>query len=133
MGLEIYNQQSATTDDPYLLILKLYEGLIKFLSFVEDSIEAGNIEEKFEYINRSIAIFDELRNVLDFDGGDVAYYLDGLYLYQIETLFSAGVDNNLNAIAQVKKVVTGLIEAWKEKIKIDFSNSYERKRITSIK
>ncbi len=114
MGLEVYHQQSATTDDPYMLILKLYEGLLKYLSFVEVSIEADNIEEKFEYINRSIAIFDELRNVLDFDGGDVAYYLDGLYLYQIETLFSAGIDNNLTAIAQVKKVVKGLIEAWKE-------------------
>lgn len=114
MGLDVYNQQAATTEDPYQLILKLYEGLLKYLSFVENAIEEDNIEEKFEYINRSIAIFDELRNVLDFDGGDVAYYLDGLYLYQIETLFSAGVDNNLNAIAQVKKVVTGLIEAWKE-------------------
>jgi flagellar protein FliS len=114
MGLEVYNQQAATTDDPYKLILKLYEGLLKYLSFVENAIEAGNIEEKFDYINRSIAIFDELRNILDFDGGDVAYYLDGLYLYQIETLFTAGVDNNLSAIAQVKKVVTGLIEAWKD-------------------
>ena len=114
MGLDVYNQQAATTEDPYMLILKLYEGLLKYLSFVENAIEQDSIEEKFEYINRSITIFDELRNILDFDGGDVAYYLDGLYLYQIETLFSAGVDNNLNAIAQVKKVVTGLIEAWKE-------------------
>lgn len=114
MGLEVYNQQAAATEDPYVLILKLYEGLLKFLSFVEQAMEDGRIEEKFDYINRSIAIFDELRNILDFDGGDVAYYLDGLYLYQIETLFSAGVDNNLSAIAQVKKVVTGLIEAWKE-------------------
>ncbi|MEA3383898.1 MAG: flagellar export chaperone FliS [Campylobacterota bacterium] len=114
MGLEIYNQQAATTDDPYMLILKLYEGLLKYLSFVIDAIEADNIEEKFEYINRSIAIFDELRNILDFDGGDVAYYLDGLYLYQIETLFSAGVDNNINSVEQVKKVVKGLIEAWKD-------------------
>jgi len=114
MGLEIYNQQAATTEDPYMLILKLYEGLLRYLSFVEDAIETENIEQKFEYINRSIAIFDELRNILDFDGGDVAYYLDGLYLYQIETLFSAGIDNNLNSIAQVQKVVKGLIEAWKE-------------------
>ena len=114
MGLEIYNQQAATTEDPYMLILKLYEGLTRFLSLVEYAIADDSIEEKFEYINRSIAIFDELRNILDFDGGDVAYYLDGLYLYQIETLFSAGLDNNLNAVAQVKKVVKGLIEAWKE-------------------
>jgi len=114
MGIDVYNQQAAVTDDPYMLILKLYEGLLKYLSFVENAIEADSIEEKFDYINRSIAIFDELRNILDFDGGDVAYYLDGLYLYQIETLFTAGVDNNLSAIAQVKKVVTGLIEAWKD-------------------
>jgi len=116
MGLDIYNQQAAVTDDPYMLILKLYEGLLKYLSFIKNAIEEGNIEEKFEYINKSIAIFDEMRNILDFDGGDVAYYLDGLYLYQIETLFSAGIDDNLNAIAQVTKVVQGLIEAWKEEI-----------------
>jgi flagellar protein FliS len=114
MSLEIYNQQAATTDDPYQLVLKLYEGMLKYLSFVENAIENDKIEEKFEYINKTIAIFDELRSVLDFEGGDVAYYLDGLYLYQIETLFSAGVDNNLSAISQVKKVVVGLIEAWKE-------------------
>ncbi len=116
MGLNIYNQQAAVTEDPYMLILKLYEGLLRYLSFVKNAIEQGNIEEKFEYINKSIAIFDEMRNILDFDGGDVAYYLDGLYLYQIETLFSAGVDDNLNAIEQVIKVVQGLIDAWKEEI-----------------
>ncbi len=114
MGLEIYNQQSAISDDPYVLVLKLYEGVMKYLSFVKNAIDEGNIEAKFTYINKSIAIFDELRNVLDFDGGDVAYYLDGLYLYQIETLFSAGIDDNINAINQVQKVTKGLIEAWKE-------------------
>jgi flagellar protein FliS len=114
MGLEIYNQQNAISDDPYVLILKLYEGLLKFLSIVKVAMEENDIEAKFTYINKSIAIFDELRNVLDFDGGDVSYYLDGLYLYQIETLFSAGIDNNVNAVDQVIKVVKGLIEAWKE-------------------
>lgn len=114
MGLDVYNQQSAISDDPYVLILKLYEGVIKYLSFVKNAMEEGEVETKFTYINKTIAIFDELRNVLDFDGGDVAYYLDGLYLYQIETLFSAGIDDNVNAINQVIKVTQGLIEAWKD-------------------
>ncbi|MEA1913971.1 MAG: flagellar export chaperone FliS [Campylobacterota bacterium] len=114
MGIEAYNQQAAVTDDPYMLILKLYEGLLKYLSFVKSAMEEDNVEEKFIYINKSIAIFDELRNILDFDGGDVAYYLDGLYLYQIETLFTAGIDDNVNSIEQVNKVVKGLIEAWKD-------------------
>jgi len=114
MGIEIYNQQNAVSDDPYVLVLKLYEGIIKYLSFVKNAIQDGDVEKKFTYINKSIAIFDELRNVLDFDGGDISYYLDGLYLYQIETLFSAGLDDNLNAINQVMKVTQGLIDAWKE-------------------
>ncbi len=114
MGIEAYNQHNAVTDDPYMLILKLYEGLLRYLSYVQNAMEEDNIEDKFLYINKSIAIFDELRTVLDFDGGDVAYYLDGLYLYQIETLFSAGIDNNINAVDQVIKVVQGLIDAWKD-------------------
>jgi flagellar protein FliS len=114
MGIEAYNQQSAVSDDPYALILKLYEGVIKYLSFVKSAIQDENIEAKFTYINKAIAIFDELRNVLDFDGGEVAYYLDGLYLYQIETLFAAGVDDNTNSINQVIKVTQGLIDAWKD-------------------
>ncbi|RXJ95054.1 flagellar protein FliS [Malaciobacter molluscorum] len=114
MGIEAYQQQNAVSDDPYVLILKLYEGLLKYLSFVKNAMENGNIEQKFNYINKSIAIFDELRNVLDFDGGDVAYYLDGLYLYQIETLFSAGIDDNINSVNQVMKVTQGLIDAWKD-------------------
>ncbi|AXX88224.1 flagellar export chaperone FliS [Malaciobacter marinus] len=114
MGIEAYQQQSAISDDPYVLILKLYEGLLKYLSFVRSAMENEDIEQKFTYINKSIAIFDELRNVLDFDGGDVAYYLDGLYLYQIETLFSAGIDDNVNSVNQVMKVTQGLIDAWKD-------------------
>ncbi|PHO10816.1 MULTISPECIES: flagellar export chaperone FliS [Malaciobacter] len=114
MGIEAYQQQSAISDDPYVLILKLYEGLLKYLSFVKSAMENEDIEQKFTYINKSIAIFDELRNVLDFDGGDVAYYLDGLYLYQIETLFSAGIDDNVNSVNQVMKVTQGLIDAWKD-------------------
>ena len=81
MGIEVYNQQNAISDDPYVLVLKLYEGVIKYLSFVKSAMQEANVESKFNYINKTIAIFDELRNVLDFDGGEVAYYLDGLYLY----------------------------------------------------
>lgn len=114
MGLEAYKQQNNISDDPYVIVLKLYEGIMRNLSLAKYAIEEGNIESKFSNINKAIAIFEELRDVLDFDGGDVAYYLDGLYLYQVETLFSAGIQDNIIAIEQVVKVVKGLIEAWKD-------------------
>ena len=137
MGIEAYQQHNAVSNDPYKLVLKLYEGTLKYLSFVKEAMEIGDIEAKFSNINKAVAIFDELRNVLDFDnGGDVSYYLDGLYLYQIETLFSAGVDDNINAVDQVMKVVQGLIDsmerrdwslkALEELTYIDSLESYER-------
>jgi flagellar protein FliS len=64
MGLEIYNQQNAVSDDPYVLVLKLYEGVIKYLSFVKNAMEENDVETKFTYINKTIAIFDELRNLV---------------------------------------------------------------------
>ena len=59
MSIQAYNQQIAVSDDPYVLVLKLYEGVIKYLSFVKSAMNDNNIEQKFTYINKSIAIFDE--------------------------------------------------------------------------
>ena len=47
MEIEVYNQQSAISDDPYVLVLKLYEGVIKYLSFVKSAMNDNNIEQKF--------------------------------------------------------------------------------------
>lgn len=47
MGIEVYNQQSAISDDPYVLVLKLYEGVIKYLSFVKSAMQDGEVEQKF--------------------------------------------------------------------------------------
>ena len=44
MGIEVYNQQNAVSSDPYVLILKLYEGLLKYLSFVKASMVALNVD-----------------------------------------------------------------------------------------
>ncbi|MFY9110019.1 hypothetical protein PZQ46_11005 [Aliarcobacter butzleri] len=47
MGIEEYNQQNAISDDPYVLVLKLYEGVIKFLSFAECGVPVGDLGQWF--------------------------------------------------------------------------------------
>ena len=49
MGIEVYNQQNAISDDPYVLVLKLYEGVIKYLSFVKSAMQEANVESKFNW------------------------------------------------------------------------------------
>ncbi len=51
MGIEAYQQQSAISDDPYVLILKLYEGLLKYLSFVRSAMENRRYRTKI-YIHK---------------------------------------------------------------------------------
>ncbi len=110
-----YNQLNLDIDNPAKLILMLYEGALRFANFAKKSILNGNIEDKVKYINKTSDIFIELINSLDFEkGGQVAYYLNGLYAYQIELLAKANIENNIEYIDQVIHVIKELIEAWKE-------------------
>ena len=110
-----YNQLNLNVENPAKLILMLYEGALRFANFAKKAIKDGNIEEKVKYINKTADIFVELINSLDFEkGGQIAYYLNGLYAYQIELLTKANLENNTEYIDQVIHVIKELIEAWKE-------------------
>jgi len=110
-----YNQLNLNIDNPAKLILMLYEGALRFSHFAKKYIKEGDIENKVKYINKTIDIFIELINSLDFEkGGDVAYYLNGLYDYQIKLLTKANIENNTEHIDKVINVLKELIEAWKE-------------------
>ena len=78
-------------------------------------MEAGDIEKKVYFINRTTDIFTELLNTLDYErGGDVATYLTGLYMHQIKLLTQANVTNDTQKIDIVINVAKGLLEAWRE-------------------
>ena len=110
-----YNQLNMNIENPAKLILMLYEGALKFANFAKKAIENGDIEKKVTYIIKTSNIFIELINSLDFEkGGQIAYYLNGLYAYQLELLAKANAENKTEYIDQVIYVIKELIEAWKE-------------------
>ncbi len=110
-----YNQANINIENPAKLILMLYEGALRFSNFAKKAIKENDVEKKVKYINKTIDIFIELINSLDFEkGGQIAYYLNGLYAYQIELLTKANAENKIEYIEQVIHVIKELIEAWKE-------------------
>ena len=110
-----YNQLNLNIDNPAKLVLMLYEGALRFASFAKKAIKDENIEKKAKFINKTSNIFLELIRILDFEkGGQIAYYLNGLYAYQIELLAKANAENNPEYIEQVINVLKELIAAWKE-------------------
>jgi len=115
-----YNQLNLSVDNPQKLVLMMYEGALRFVSFAKKAIKEENIEKKVKFINKASNIFLELIRILDFEkGGDVAYYLNGLYTYQLELLVKANAQNNTEYIDQVINVLKELILAWKEETGIN--------------
>ncbi len=109
-----YTQNNISIESKERLIEMLYEGILRFNFQAKKAINERDFEKKSYWINRSVDIFIELINSLNFDGGDVARYLNGLYSYQIQLLTSANIKNSIEDLDTVNKVVKGLLEAWRE-------------------
>jgi len=111
----IYAQNNLEIESPAKLIEMLYEGILRFNAQTKKAIKDGDIEKKFYWANRSIAIITELIATLDLEQeGDVSVYLLGLYNYQIQSLSKATAYNEIEKIDEVSKVFKGLLEAWRE-------------------
>jgi flagellar protein FliS len=111
----IYAQNDLGIESPAKLISMLYEGVLRFNAQAKKAIKDGDIEKKFYWTNRSIAIITELISVLDMEqGGDVSVYLAGLYNYEIQLLSKAAAFNEPEHVDEVSSVFKGLLEAWRE-------------------
>ena len=117
LAYNTYAQNNIGVESSEKLIEMLYEGVLRFNMQAKRSISVNDIEKRTYWINRSTAIFSELLTSLDFStNGDIAQYLDGLYTHQLHTLSEANMENSVEKIDQVNKVVKGLLEAWRESI-----------------
>jgi len=111
----IYAQNNVGIESPEKLIEMLYEGVLRFNAQAKKAIKDENIEKKFYWVNRSIAIITELISVLDMEkGGDVSIYLSGLYNYQIQLLSQAVAYSKPEDIDECSNVFRTLLEAWRE-------------------
>lgn len=109
-----YSRNNVSIESPEKLIEMLYEGILRFAAQARKAIENGDIEKKSYWINRCSAIFAELLNSLNYSGGDVAHYLSGLYIRQLQLLSLANIEQKTAYLDEVIQVTKGLLEAWRE-------------------
>ena len=114
LAYNTYIQNEIGVESPAKLVQMMYEGILRFNMQAKRSMQEKNIEKRIYWLNRSNAIFIELLSILDYSQGDVAYYLEGLYNYQLQLLAEANLSDDSAKIDIVNNVVRGLLEAWKE-------------------
>jgi len=111
---DIYSQNNVSIESSEKLVELMYEGVLRFNALAKKAMDAGDIEKKVYWINRSIAVIDELVAILNFDGGKVAHYLKGLYNYQITLLLDVNLKNDAKKLEECINVFKELLVAWRE-------------------
>lgn len=103
------------TATPEMVIVKLYEGALRFIRNAKRHQEAGEIAGRATSIAKSLAIVNELQHSLNLEqGGDIARNLDALYFYVTDCLLEANVRGTEQPLDAASMVLSTLNEAWVE-------------------
>ncbi|MEJ2621784.1 MAG: flagellar export chaperone FliS [Candidatus Thiodiazotropha sp.] len=98
---------------PFRLVQMLMSGALDGMANARGSIIRKDHEARNNEIKWVISVIDALRGALDFEqGGEIANNLDMLYDYMIRRLFSANVDQDVEALDEVVSLLKEIKTAW---------------------
>ena len=107
-------ESGALSADPHKLIAMLYQGALLAIANAKNGILRKDIPAKGAAISQAIQIIGEgLQASLNKDvGGELAQNLDALYGYMCTRLLSANLENNIEALDEVARLLNELKGAW---------------------
>ncbi len=110
-----YQKTSVTTASKEKILLMLYEGAIRFIRQAKSAMKEERIADKGMAISKANAILSELMATLDFEaGGDIAADLENLYVFMIDKLIDANINNTEEDLDVVINLLQTLYTAWKD-------------------
>jgi len=114
-GFSAYQQTAIETESNGRIIVKLYDGAIRFLRQALEAIKAGDFERKGNLIIKARNIVLELSAALDMEaGGEISQNLRSLYNFILQRLTIANIKCEPNTIKEVIDLLANLNESWKK-------------------
>jgi flagellar secretion chaperone FliS len=115
-GCKAYRQSAGNiVEDNKVVLIKLYDGALRFLSVARRGIAERKNHVRGENISKVMAIVNELDCALDMEkGGDLSIQLASLYRFVIEKLTAANRNNDLAALGQAESILKTLKEGFEE-------------------
>ena len=114
---QTYLRMQTSTASPGELIAMLYDALLRNLSRAEGGLESRDIESAHHALLRSQDIVLELMASLDLEAegeaGSIARQMAPLYEYLYRRLLDASVHKETAPIAEVRRLVQPVREAWR--------------------
>jgi flagellar protein FliS len=110
---KIYEEVERNTTPKLSLVIMCYEKIIELLDKAAECMQKKEYDKKSEALSRAIDIITELMGALDFKRGkQIAYGLNSIYLYSLNSIIEADSDNRADLLEHVKKLFGEIKEAW---------------------
>lgn len=110
-----YREVEIKTATPEMVIVKLYEGALRFIRTAKENQAKGQVSSRATAIAKTLAIVNELQHSLNLEkGGEIAQNLDSLYFYVTDRLLEANVRGTAQPLDEASGVLSTLNEAWVE-------------------
>ncbi len=115
--VQAYKEIQITTANQIKLIVMLYDGAIRKIGLAQACFNEGH--KRYDEINAHLRsaqdIVSELMSSLDFEkGGTLARNLFSIYSYLNRQLLQANLKKDPKPLAEVRKLLTDLRDAWEE-------------------
>jgi flagellar protein FliS len=129
-GYECYRQVQLKTASPLELIIKLYDGAIRFVVMSEKALAQKDYAMANTWLLRAQDVIDELNYNLNMDTGEIAQNLRDLYMYFNKTLMEANVKKDGHNLKAIIEMLTSLRDAWTQ-IGVGQRRSATKKKVVS--
>jgi flagellar secretion chaperone FliS len=108
-----YQTVQITTSSPGELLIKLYDGLFRFLNVARHGMTNGRRAQAGEAISRAHAIISELQMSLDHaQSPELCANLAALYDFSLRRITEANLKNDPQGIDDVMRVLSPVREAF---------------------
>ncbi|MGN7611467.1 flagellar export chaperone FliS [Magnetococcales bacterium HHB-1] len=95
------------------LLIRLYEGAIRFLSEAASSCKEGEVENFKDKLSRGRRIIEEFQKTLDYkQGGQLTAQLNDLYDFMLNSLTQADLTHDPLYIERVILHLRTLLDGW---------------------
>jgi len=107
------SNSSIAFSDPHALILRLMEGSIERVSQAKSAIKQNNAAMRGSLIGQAIGIISGLDACLDRSlKNDLINNLEALYAYMNMRLLEASVENNIDKLDEVARLMNEIKAGW---------------------
>jgi flagellar protein FliS len=109
---QAYRESSVLSAPPEALIVMLYDGALRFLFQAAVSMREKQIETTHRKLRRAEDIILHLRDALDMEQGEIADRLYAIYMFCLNHLRQARLDQDPAKVEQIRALLSELREAW---------------------